>query len=192
MGPHQGTKHKGRSAEKDQAQGRPGNSARRDQPTGTRNSAASSPTRPARQHPASKACSRVATTPFQTGVPWKAARLNPRSTQNQIPTSPRGRLRTHPGLLRPCLFKALTGFPCVTCGLTRCSLALLDGRLGEAFHWHPVAVLLLLASPLLVIWDLRRALRGEPYPPLPVRLAPRLAAVALLAGTWILQIARGL
>lgn len=101
-------------------------------------------------------------------------------------------LKAHPWLLRPCLFKTITGFPCLTCGLTRCSLALLDGRPAEAFHWHPVATLVVLASPLLAAWDVRRALRGQPYPPLPERRAPRFAVAVLLAGTWILQAARGM
>lgn len=101
-------------------------------------------------------------------------------------------VKAHPGLLRPCLFKAVTGLPCLTCGLTRCSLALLEGRPAEAFHWHPVATLLVLASPLLMAWDVRRALRGRPYPPLPEQRAPRLAVAVLLAGTWILQVARGM
>lgn len=101
-------------------------------------------------------------------------------------------VQAHPWVLRPCLFKTLTGLPCVTCGLTRCSLALLEGRAADAFHWHPVALLLALASPLVAAWDLRRAVRGEPYPALPEGRAPRLALAALLAGTWILQIVRGI
>jgi Protein of unknown function (DUF2752) len=101
-------------------------------------------------------------------------------------------VRAHPGLLRPCLFKTLTGLPCVTCGLTRSFLALLDGHPVEAFHWHPVAVLLVALSPLLAAWDVRRAMKGGAYPALPQRLAPRLALAVLLAGTWILQIVRGI
>ena len=101
-------------------------------------------------------------------------------------------LKAHPWILRPCLFKTMTGFPCVTCGLTRCSLALLEGHPAEAFYWHPVAVFLALLSPVLAAWDVRRALKGAPYPPLPERRAPRLALAFLLAGTWILQIARGI
>jgi len=101
-------------------------------------------------------------------------------------------LRGHPGLLRPCTFKALTGIPCLGCGLTRCVLALTEGRIAEAFRWHPVATALLLASPLLGVWDLRRAWLGRPYPPLPEGRVPRFAAALLLASAWVLQIARGI
>lgn len=94
--------------------------------------------------------------------------------------------------LPPCPVKAHLQVPCATCGLTRCILALAQGHWAEAFHWHPMAVLLGLASPLAVGWDVRRAWRGEACPPLPDSLAARLSVAGLLAGTWLLQIARGI
>ncbi len=90
-----------------------------------------------------------------------------------------------------CQFKALFGIPCATCGGTRCVLALTGGHLGEAFHWHPVLALLGILSPLALLWDLRRAWRGEPYPLPSGKWAP-LTAATLLAATWLLQLARGL
>ncbi len=94
--------------------------------------------------------------------------------------------------LPPCPLKATLGIPCLTCGGTRCGLALVGGDLGEAFHWHPVLAALALVSPVGVLWDLRRAWRGDPYPELPQGRWVRIAAVLLLAGTWILQVARGI
>ena len=94
--------------------------------------------------------------------------------------------------LPPCPFKSLTGLPCATCGLTRCILALGQGQWGEAFHWHPAAVVTLECLPILGLWDLRRALAGRPYPPLPDSLALRLLAGGLLVGVWALQVARGI
>ena len=91
-----------------------------------------------------------------------------------------------------CPLKALTGMPCATCGLTRCVLALGQGRWREAFHWHPAAVGVLALLPLLGAWDLVRAVRDRPYPPLPRGLGWRLLAAALLLGTWVLQVARGI
>jgi len=88
--------------------------------------------------------------------------------------------------------KSLCGIPCVTCGLTRCAMALSEGRWAEAFHWHPVAILLGLASPFAMGWDLRRAWRGKPCPSLPDSPAARLAVAGLLLGTWLLQIVRGI
>lgn len=96
------------------------------------------------------------------------------------------------GLLRlpACPFKRLTGLPCAACGLTRCAMALARGDWRAAFHWHPVAVLLLALLPFAALWDLRRAWRDEPYPGLPDSLAARMAVLGLFLGTWALQVAR--
>lgn len=95
------------------------------------------------------------------------------------------------GLLPGCLFKRLIGLPCVTCGLTRCALAV--GRMDwrAAFHWHPLAALGLVMLPLAVAWDLRRAWRGEPYPALPDSQKARILVWVLLFAGWALQVARG-
>ncbi len=92
----------------------------------------------------------------------------------------------------PCPLKNLLGIPCATCGGTRCAMALANGQLREAFHWHPVLALLGLLSPLALLWDLRRAWRGDAYPDLPESCQARVGAALLLLGTWILQVARGL
>lgn len=94
--------------------------------------------------------------------------------------------------LPACPSKVLLGIPCATCGGTRAAVALVQGRLGEAFHWHPVGVALLFAAPLAVLWDLRRAHLRRPYPALPDHLGWRLAALAAFAATWALQVARGI
>ena len=90
-----------------------------------------------------------------------------------------------------CLFKRLTGVPCATCGLTRCVLAMGRGDWRTAFQVHAAAALISLALPLLALWDLRRAVRDKPYPPLPEHPWARALAWALLLGVWGLQVARG-
>jgi len=103
------------------------------------------------------------------------------------------------GLLQPvsqwlpgCAFKRLTGFACATCGLTRCAMALGRWEWGKAFHWHPAAAAFAALLPFLVLWDLRRAWRRDPYPPLPDSLAARLSVWVLLIAVWALQAARGI
>lgn len=95
-------------------------------------------------------------------------------------------------MLPACPSKVLLGIPCATCGGTRAAVALVQGRLSEAFHWHPVGVALLSAAPLAILWDLRRAHIRRPYPALPDHLGWRLAALAAFAATWALQVARGI
>ena len=101
-------------------------------------------------------------------------------------------LRKFPFLAPACPLKALTGLPCATCGLTRCLLALSEGRWLEAFYWHPVAFVLLALAPAGVVWDLWRAGRGTPYPPLPEHRAARALVGTVLVGAWALQILRGI
>jgi hypothetical protein len=95
-------------------------------------------------------------------------------------------------LLPVCPLKAMTGLPCATCGLTRCVQALAQSNWLEAFHWHPVAVLLLGLVPFVIFWDLKRAWKAAPYPDLPDSLALRLTLIGIFLATWILQVARGI
>ena len=96
------------------------------------------------------------------------------------------------GLLPGCAFKRLTGFACITCGLTRCVLALGRWDWPAAFHWYPAAAVVVALLPLVVVWDLRRAWRGDAYPGLPDSKAARLSAWLLLIAVWALQVARGI
>lgn len=100
--------------------------------------------------------------------------------------------RLLPHLLPACPFKALTGLPCATCGLTRCCIALSGGQWSEAFRWHPAACVILLLAPLAAAWDLQRAWRGRPYPEPPDHWLPCALAGAALVGTWVLQVLRGM
>ncbi len=47
--------------------------------------------------------------------------------------------------VRVCPFAIVTGHPCPGCGLTRATVALLQGHLAEALHLHPLSVVV---SPL--------------------------------------------
>jgi hypothetical protein len=38
-----------------------------------------------------------------------------------------------------CLFRALTGLPCVSCGATRAAISFFQGNLSTAWHWNPLA-----------------------------------------------------
>ena len=42
-----------------------------------------------------------------------------------------------------CPFLAMTGWPCMTCGVTRTTIAFLQGNFPQAFSWNPLAALAL-------------------------------------------------
>lgn len=88
-----------------------------------------------------------------------------------------------------CPFHTITGYPCLTCGSTRCAIALAQGNFLEAWSWNPLAffalvgvalfdvyaaVVLLRRSPRLRIIDWTR---GE-------KNVVRVGAVVLIAMNW--------
>jgi hypothetical protein len=79
-----------------------------------------------------------------------------------------------------CPFRTITGIPCPTCGTTHAVLALLNGRLGDAFAASPLAALAgigFVAGGLLApMW----ATFNWPVPDVPTPL-PRWARAAIVA-----------
>ena len=53
-----------------------------------------------------------------------------------------------------CMFRALTGWYCIGCGMTRALHALAHGDVLRAFSMNPLAMSLLAVSPLLGAWKL--------------------------------------
>ena len=93
-----------------------------------------------------------------------------------------------------CVFKAVSGWPCPTCGTTRALGRLVAGDVAGAFAMNPLAVLVALAVLLwgladLVLMARRRALEVE----LGGGLVPfaRAAVLGLLAGNWLYLVASG-
>ena len=44
-----------------------------------------------------------------------------------------------------CPFLAMTGYPCLTCGATRCAIAFAHGNFAHALTWNPLASIALAA-----------------------------------------------
>lgn len=53
------------------------------------------------------------------------------------------------GLHIPCIFNKVTGLDCPGCGITRASLALLDGDFYQAFRWN---MLLFILAPIYGVY----------------------------------------
>jgi hypothetical protein len=93
-----------------------------------------------------------------------------------------------------CPFLAITGYPCLTCGATRCSIALFHGNLGAAWLWNPLALVALCGVALYDLYAAIVLFAGLPRLRLidwtaTERNAVRIAAVALILGNWIYLLA---
>ena len=102
------------------------------------------------------------------------------------------------GFPRPvCLFHELTSHACLTCGATRCLLALCAGHLAIAFHWNPLVFFALLGILLfdlyalaVLLFNLPR-LRVDHVPPA-TAAGIRLAAVTAAVANWIYLLRSGI
>jgi hypothetical protein len=54
-----------------------------------------------------------------------------------------------------CPFLAVTGYPCLTCGATRCAIALAHGNFSAAWVWNPLAMV---ALCFVVVFDVYAAI----------------------------------
>ena len=94
-------------------------------------------------------------------------------------------------LLRPCIFRALTGIPCPTCGTTRAATAFLNGDLAGAFSANPLAALtglvFVVGAPLAAGWTMTR--RRVPFFTGPLSMWTRITAVSVIGLNWIYVIA---
>lgn len=80
-----------------------------------------------------------------------------------------------------CPFRALTGVPCATCGMTRAFVRLAHGQLAGALAASPLGALLAGGSWLFAAAAALRLAAGVPWPALPPAAPRRLAVAALLA-----------
>lgn len=89
-----------------------------------------------------------------------------------------------------CPFLAVTGYPCLTCGATRCAIALSHGNISAAWLWNPLALIALCGVVLFDVYAAAVLITRAPR----LRLADwtraeknvvRLAVIALIAANWI-------
>jgi hypothetical protein len=93
-----------------------------------------------------------------------------------------------------CPFLAVTGYPCLTCGATRCAIAFLRADFLAAWLWNPLALVALCGVALFDLYALIVLVTRGPR----LRLvdwtrteknAVRLAVIALIAVNWIYLLA---
>jgi hypothetical protein len=90
------------------------------------------------------------------------------------------------GWMPGCFFKKTTGLDCPGCGMTRATYALLHGRVGEAFAFNPVGMVLLPLALVALGLEVLGWVRGKPLPfrILPGRWGATVCAIIVIAW-WI-------
>jgi hypothetical protein len=88
--------------------------------------------------------------------------------------------------LPACPFRVLTGVPCLSCGTTHAAVALLEGRVMDAFAANPLAALagaaFVCGGVLAPLWVVSRL--PVPVIPTPLPRWLRAGAFAALAASW--------
>jgi hypothetical protein len=99
------------------------------------------------------------------------------------------------GLAWPsCPFLAVTGYPCLTCGATRCTIALAHGKFLSALSWNPLAFVALCGLIVFNLYALgvlvgRTARLRIVDWTRPEKKVARIAVIGLLALNWIYLLA---
>lgn len=94
-----------------------------------------------------------------------------------------------------CMFLALTGHPCLTCGATRSAIAFFHGQFFTAWKWNPLvfiglgALSIFDAYAAIVLTTRAPRLRFARFSAAEKKLA-RIVIVALLALNWIYLLSR--
>jgi hypothetical protein len=83
-----------------------------------------------------------------------------------------------------CPFRALTGLPCASCGMTHAFVALARGDAAAAWSASPLGALLAGGAWLYAVLDLLRVATGLPWPRLPEK-AWRTMAVGIVCAAAI-------
>lgn len=96
-------------------------------------------------------------------------------------------------LMPACPFRTITGAPCPSCGTTHAAVALLEGRVLDAFSANPLAaiagVLFVAGGVLAPVWA---ALNGPMLEiPVPLPRWLRAAILGALLADWAYVIATG-
>jgi hypothetical protein len=91
-------------------------------------------------------------------------------------------------LMPPCIFRRLTGIPCLTCGGTHCASALSQLDMTAAFLANPLIMISLVALVLFSLMQLSGMLLKKR---LQITLSPfekqgiRIFAIFLVAANWV-------
>ena len=92
-----------------------------------------------------------------------------------------------------CLFLAITGHPCITCGSTRATIQFFQGNLGSAWKWNPLAFTFLCGVTVFDLYAFAVLVARRPRLRLTFtrseKIAARVLIVVLLGLNWVYVLA---
>jgi hypothetical protein len=89
-----------------------------------------------------------------------------------------------------CFIKAVTGYPCPSCGTTRAVAALTQGKVVEALMLNPFGLVVMLIMVIAPVWIARdAALRSDSFWRFYVASEKRLSRPAIAIGLLLLVVA---
>jgi hypothetical protein len=107
----------------------------------------------------------------------------------------------HTGTPEVCMFRALTHLPCPSCGATRASVLLIEGKAGESFMMNPLGFLIVAGLLVVPLWLIVDRIRGTDSFPRRYAASENLlrrnvwltaTAIMLVAANWAWNIFKGL
>jgi uncharacterized protein DUF2752 len=93
-----------------------------------------------------------------------------------------------------CMFLAITGHPCLTCGATRCAIALFHLDFWSALKWNPLVFVILCGLSIFDVYAFIVLIMRAPRLRIAVTSSEkkflRFAAILLLLANWIYLLSR--
>lgn len=90
----------------------------------------------------------------------------------------------------PCLWRAVTGLPCPSCGLTTALAWMARGEIARAWHSNPCGPFVYLAAWVFLAWGLLAAAFGVADPGEALNRRPVIAGViCMYIAVWLVRLA---
>lgn len=120
---------------------------------------------------------------LRTGLPWLAGAAILVAAATGVWLLWHHDPNTAGSIFPPCMFRALTGWYCIGCGMTRAMHALVHGDILRALAMNPLGVIMLVLGPLMLLHA--RGWRPRALRPLMSVATSPILWLTLLPAFWI-------
>lgn len=92
--------------------------------------------------------------------------------------------------LIPCIFHSVTDIPCAGCGMTRACVALVQGKFGTAWNYHPFSFLVVGLAIAVAFFPVRLKNTWTRHSPITRNLVV-IGGIILCLSIWLIKIYSG-